>query len=268
MNNSLYISYIIFLLASVFTTASANEIATADSAYNEGDYNAAIAGYIKVSEEQGVSAPLLFNLGNAYYQAGDYGLAMLCYQRAHRLDPSKKEIKRNLNFLSEKIEDANKAEQHGKRLKVTEDDMNFFQSLKKSISENTASNTWAVWSVVCFLIFAGCVALYLFTSEVLLRKAGFFGGLVLLGISMICIVFAYMGAAAGEEHDYGVITAYKVTLLTEPSRNSKEGEVLTRGTKIKIVSEETDAEGVVIWYKVRLNSDYIGWLPADELAVI
>ena len=115
------------------------------------------------------------------------------------------------------------------------------------------------------------MALYLFSSNVLIRKTGFFGGIILLGISMICVVVAYMGAAEFDNHEYGIIMAYKTELKIEPGssseKNSNEG-VLTRGTKIRIISEETDAEGTVNWYKVRLNSDYIGWVPAKDVEVI
>lgn len=265
-----YIFILMLFFLPIFKVKGENIIAQADSAYNRGDYKAAIAFYEKIAEEQGTSAALLYNLGNAYLQSEDYGQAMVCYERAHKLDPSNKEINTNLNYLSEKIEDANKAEQRGKKLKVTEDDPNFFRGVQKSISENTLSNTWAIWGIVCFLIFSGCAVMYLFSNAVLVRKAGFFGGFIFLGISMICVIFAYMGAAFGEEQDYGIITGYKVTLQTEPVKtsNDKGGEVLTRGTKIRIISEETDAEGKVIWYKVRLNSDYNGWIAAENLSVI
>ena len=243
----------------------------ADSAYLKGDYHQAIELYNEIAQEYGVSASLLYNLGNAYLQQDDYGNAMLCYQKAKKLDPSNKKINTNLTYLAGKIEDANKAEQKGKRKKVSEDSPNFFQSVHASIAQNTSSDTWAGWAAACFLLFSGCVCLYLFNSNVLMRKTGFFGGFILLGISMICLVCAYMGAAESENHDYGIIISYKTALQTEPTLNSDSGKnegVLTRGTKVRIVSEETDAEGVVNWYKVRLNSEYIGWLPAKEVAII
>ena len=264
---SLIISVNLFYLT-LFATPS---VSVADSAYNAGNYLQAIEEYNAVAEEFGVSAPLLYNLGNAYLQQDDYGNAMLCYQKAKKLDPSNKLINRNLNYLSGKVEDANKAEQKGKRKKVTEDSPNFFQSIHASVAEDTSSNTWAGWAAATFLLFSGCVCLYLFTSNVLMRKTGFFGGIILIGISIICLVCAYSGAAAYENKDYGVILTFKVPLITEPDNSTdkvnNEG-VLTRGTKIRIISEETDAEGNVSWYKVRLNSDYIGWVPAKDIGVI
>ena len=251
--------------------ASASMVGAADSAYNAGNYTKAIEIYNEVANEHGVSAALLYNLGNAYLQQDDYGNAMLCYQRAKKLDPANKHIKTNLTYLSGKIEDANKAAQKGKRKKVTEDTPNFFQSIHTGIAENTASNTWASWAAAFFLLFSGCVCLYLFNSNVLMRKTGFFGGFILLGLSMICLVCAYSGAAASKNQEYGIILGFKTPLLVEPTLNGdsdKNEGILTRGTKIRIISEETDAEGNVNWYKVRLNSDYIGWVQAKELAVI
>lgn len=261
-----------FLAAFAHNLIFANPtVSQADSAYLAGDYLKAIEIYSAITEEYGVSAPLLFNLGNAYMKQDDYGNAMLCYQKAKKLDPGNKRINSNLEYLSGKVEDANKAEQKGKRKKVTEDTPNFFQTVHTSVAKNTSSNTWASWGAGCFLLFAGCVCLYLFNSNVLMRKTGFFGGIILLGISMICLVCAYTGAAEAENHDYGVVLSFKAPLKTEPTTDldsEKNEGVLTRGTKIRIISEETDAEGVVNWYKVRLNSDYIGWLPAKDVAII
>lgn len=258
---------IIFNCICVFAVES---VSMADSAYNEGNYQKAIEIYSDIATNQGVSAPLLFNLGNAYYNSGDLGNAMLCYQRAKKLDPANKMINSNLKFLAEKISDANKAEQHGKRRKVTEDEPNFFQNIHKKISEDTSSNVWSGWAAAFFIIFAGAVALYLYSSNVLLKKSGFFGGMICLGLSMVFLVTAYIGASAYDSHEYGVVIAYKVNLLTEPDKPiaDDQEDVLTRGTKLRIIAQETDANGEVTWYKVRLNSDYIGWVPATEIAVI
>lgn len=261
-----------FLMAfSLVAASKAQTVSEADSAYNSGDYPRAIMIYNEVAEAYGVSAPLLFNLGNAYMQQDDYGKAMLCYQKAKKLDPSNKRINTNLKYLSGKVEDANKAEQRGKKKKVAEDTANFFQNIHTAVAQEKSSDMWAIWAAGSFLLFAGCVCLYLFNSNVMMRKTGFFGGIILLGISMVCLVCAYMGAAESENHDYGVIVAFKTALQTEPGKSpaseNNEG-VLTRGTKVRIVSEETDADGNVSWYKVRLNSDYIGWVEAKEVEVI
>lgn len=276
MRNRRIMKYIVAsLLIALTTLFSAGAyaqitLADADSAYTAKEYGKAIELYEIVAETEGVSAPLLFNMGNAYYQEGDYGKAMLCYLRAKRIDPSQKELNANLRYLRSRIEDSNKAEQKGKRLKVILDEPSFFQNVHIAIAIETASNLWAVWGAVCFILFIGGAALYIFTRSVMARKIGFFGGIITLICSVVFVAFAISGARAISSKENGVITAFKVSLLTEPGKESESGKdgVLTKGTEVRIVSEEIDAEGNVTWYKVRLNSDYIGWVSADDLELV
>ena len=89
-------------------------------------------------------------------------------------------------------------------------------------------------------------------------------------ISLVFVIFAFMGAKSMSSSSNGVITAFKVSLLTEPGKEtSKErAQILTKGSQVQVLSEEVDAEGNVTWYKVRLNSDYIGWVSAADMAVV
>lgn len=261
---------LLMILAFFTTGVRGAEIAEADSAYKEKDYARAISLYEEVVSEKGVSVGLLYNLGNAYFQEGDYGHAMLSYLRAHRLDPSQKEVNSNLRYLRSRIEDSNKAELKGKRMRVSPDEPSFFESLHSAIATDTSSNTWAVWGAITFILFIGGAALYIFTRSVGARKIGFFGGILCLFASFLFVIFAAMGARAQSSRDTGVVIGFKVTLLTEPGKDADANKsgVLTKGTEVSILSEEIDAEGNVTWYKVRLNSDYIGWIPASELELV
>lgn len=264
------VSMILLACGIVFQAVAADPAASADSAYNAKDYTKAKEIYTRLVEEKGTSPELLFNLGNACFQTGDLGGAMLYWQRARRLDPGSKRIDSNIRYLQSRVEDANKAEQRGKRYKVAPDEQSFFQSVRKALAIDIPSDTWAVWGAVCFILFIGTAALYIFSRTVLLRKTGFFGGMVLLLASLIFVIFSFMGARATDAADNGVITAFKVTLMTEPGKeaDANKGGVLTKGTVVQILSEEVDAEGNVTWYKIRMNSDYIGWVAAKDLAVV
>ena len=261
---------IIFSFLFSFSHLSATIIEEADSAYNAKDFHKAIAAYEKIEEEQGTSPELLYNLGNAYYELSDYGKAMLCYERAFKLNPSSDKIRENLIFLKNKVEDANRAEQKGKKVSVSPDEMTFFQSMHNAIAVEIHSDRWAVWGVVAFFLFLVCVALYIFTSRVLFRKIGFFGGFICLGMTIICIIFGYIGASEFNKREDGVIVSFKTALQTEPGdeKDNKEGKVLTKGTKVRIIAEETDASGKAMWYKVRLNSNYIGWVTSNYIEII
>lgn len=269
-SNINHIFLLIILSLFPFSSFGLERLAEADSAYNRKEYQKAITLYRTVLEEKGYNAPMLFNMGNAHYELGDYGRAMVCYLRARKLDPSIKELNSNLKYLRSRVEDANKAEQRGKRLKVTPDEQGFFQSLYRAIAQDTSSDVWAWWGAGFFILFVGCVALYIFTRNVMVRKIGFFGGFLSLGVSFLLVLFAILGARSQSNNEEGVLLAFKAVLQTEPTAKDGEahGPVLTRGTVVRIVSEESNAEGMVTWYKIRLNSDYIGWVRAEDVEII
>ncbi len=71
----------------------------AASAYSKGNYEQAIKGFESLTLEGGVSAPLLYNLGNSYAQTGQIGKAILNYERALRLTPGDSDVRGNLELI-------------------------------------------------------------------------------------------------------------------------------------------------------------------------
>ena len=219
-------------------------------------------------KDKGVSSELYYNLGNAYVKSGNLGLGMLNYQRSLRMDPSNSNCRNNIQYISSKIEDANKAETHGKNLSVAPEGQSFFSQIKNFICYSHLSDTWAIWSVVCFLLACIGIAAYLFGEGVMIRKIGFFGGGLTLGLSVITLVFSLMGASALKETDKGVICGYKVQLRKEPdSAAVPTATILTQGTVLKIQEIQEDND-TVKWYKVRLNSDFTGWISGNDFIPI
>ncbi|MDE7402910.1 MAG: tetratricopeptide repeat protein [Muribaculaceae bacterium] len=264
--------FIIALIAIVFSLGSmyasgVSITASADSAYNSRDYTGAIRQYEDIIAKHGVSAAMLYNLGNAYSRSGDYGMATLNYLRCLRIDPGNSKARANLNFIEERVAEANKGELKGKKFSFSPDSEPFFSRVSRSIKSRHLSDTWSVWSVVCFLGFIACVALYLFTTPVLIRKTGFFASIIFFTVSVVFLIFAFM--AGGYVSDEAVVTSAKVHLMAEPSLNSKENPVaLHKGTIMKITDTWPDGVDTPEWYKVRLNSDFNGWLPASQVSPV
>lgn len=257
------------LLSAISAFAAPASLDSASSLYEKGEFQQAADQFLSVAETDGTSASLYYNLGNCYAGLGDLGRAMLYYSRAARLDPSDKEIKNNLNYFASKVEDSNRAELRGKKISVAPDPDTFFSSAHRMIAVDFTSNFWAVGSAACFILFLACVAVYLFCSNILLRKTGFFGGIVLFIVSVVFLIFSFMSANAFESHDSAVLMAYKTPLLLEPSSDSKPAtSQLCQGTVLDIVAEESDINGAPQWYKVRLNADIEGWLKADAIEII
>src|SRR5437868_11233028 len=70
----------------------------ANSEYAAGNFKEAISDYNTLVQSGEWSANLFYNLGNAYYRAGDYGHAILNYERALRIDWQHPEAQANLRI--------------------------------------------------------------------------------------------------------------------------------------------------------------------------
>lgn len=264
---------IITIVVAVCLTAiplmGADRASEAAALYDKGDYSKALELYQALEKDKGTSAELYYNKGQCYVRVGDLGQAMLCYQRALRLDPSNGKARANMNYVASKVNDANKAELQGKKVSVSPDEPSFFGTLKYYITRRHLSDTWGWWAGVLFALSCVCAALYIFSRSVLIRKIGFFGGLSALGLSVIFLIFALTAATASERHDDGVVTAYKVQLKSEADAGSKKaGMPLTQGTVMEILDRKGGKEEAAEWYKVRLNSSYVGWIEGMDFQPI
>lgn len=263
-----YRELLLSLLLIIIFPIYADDIQRADSAYKAGNYEEAIDLYSQIMDTQGISAGILYNQGNAFYKLGKDGEAIVCYERAKKLDPKNKSINQNLNFVSAKILEQNKGSLNGKAGNLEPDAETFFQSLYRLITIETKSNNWAVFAVMAFLLFLGGMALYMFTPNVLARKTGFFSGICFLGFTMIFVIFAYLGAHRYKSQQEAILMAFTTELLDQPSQDSqKVTSTLHRGTKLKILEETTDNKGEE-WTKVKLNSSNVGWIKKENIEII
>lgn len=267
---------LILVLAAVFPAAAdkdadsaRTEISRAREQYEAGRYREAINIYTALLDKYGNSPQLLFDLGNAYTKIHDYGNAMLCYERARVFEPSDERIANNILYVTQQVEAQNRSDLKGQPMSVTPDEPWFFRSIYNNIAIDTKSDTWALFAAIAFILFIFFVADYIFTKGVLLRKFGFFGGLCMLGCSIIFIIFAFCASDEAATHDEAVITAEKIELLSEPSDNAKTCTTyLNRGTKVDIVKTEGGTYEHPQWYDVRLNSNFAGWIKAENIEVI
>jgi tetratricopeptide (TPR) repeat protein len=87
---------LLWLLAASGVHAEVPAIATAEHAAAIGDYRTAVHDYEQALVARGFSAPVLFNLGNAWLRLGNPPRAILEYERALLLAPGSAPIEANL----------------------------------------------------------------------------------------------------------------------------------------------------------------------------
>lgn len=252
----------------VIMPVAASNIETADSAYANGRFEEAAAIYEQTAVNEGLSAGLLYNLGNCYFKLGKDGESRVCYERALKLSPGNPVIKQNLNFLDSRVLEANKGSLGGHSGNLEPDDETFLGHIYNLIAIENSSNGWAVFAVMAFILFLGGAALYMFTPNVLARKTGFFSGLTFFGFSVIFMIFAFLASNQFKKRADAVLMDYTVELLQQPEEKAKPTtSPLHKGTKLKILDTKKGPDGTE-WLEVKLNSENAGWLKKESVEII
>lgn len=115
MRSTINLKLLILLLPILFSNGScfAAETPSADELYfeanrdyNEGRYQKAIDGYLRLVGSGYVNGHLHYNLGNAYFRSGQLGRAILSYKRAQLLIPRDADLNFNLRHALDQTQDA------------------------------------------------------------------------------------------------------------------------------------------------------------------
>src|SRR3954465_16005286 len=97
----LFFTAMAFSAAGRVSAADENVFARANQAYTEARFQEAAEAYENLVQSGQWNANLFYDLGNAYYRLGNFGKAILNYERALALDPRHPEADANLRLARE-----------------------------------------------------------------------------------------------------------------------------------------------------------------------
>ena len=234
----------------VTETATLWEEATA--AYQEGRWSDAVTAYEAILATGRTAPELQYNLGNAWFKAGEPARAILCYERALKLDPSYDDARYNLEFAREQTQD---------RIDVVPEFI--IERWGRSACYLLDSDTWTVLFFVFGILFAGLLLTFLLSARTSWKRVGFYGGIVVLLLSLLCLDFAHWQLADYRKADSAIVMRPVCSAKSSPSEASaKDLFVLHEGTKVKILDE------VGGWKNIELSDGRTGWVPAADIEVI
>lgn len=233
----------------------------ANAAYEKDDFNQAVSLYEQAAREEGTSSQLYYNMGNAYYRLGSLGKAVLCYERALLLNPGNDDARTNLNFVNDKLQ-----------LKIDRGS-SFFRDTIGGFVSRTSSDAWGRVGIGSFLLFLVAVAVYIFSDAVLLRKIGFFGGGLLLLLSILANICAFYTHSLAVDKSYAIVTIPSATLSTSPrvpKDKTEEAFMLNEGTKVEIVDSVAGNTGGVPmkWLDVKADEQHRAWIKSTDVEKI
>lgn len=243
-----FIYTIMFAALSLAVSAQTDKIA-ADSAYVKGDYKTAIEIYESLVANNGESADVYYNLGNAYYKSENIAKAVLNYERALLLNPDDEDIRFNLELARSKTVD-----------KVAPEYKFFLMEWLEGIINLLSISAWSVLAVVSFVVMLLTLLLFLFGKSVSTKKTGFIIALFSLFITIFANLSALHRYHYLTERNDAVIMEPSVTAKSTPSNSGTELFVIHEGRKVKI-SDDSMRE----WTEIELEDGNKGWIPSSSL---
>ena len=251
------ITILLTVLALPVVATNAN-IDKANQAYKQELYNEALQLYLQEAEKSGVSSALYCNIGDTYYRLKDNVHAVLYYERALLLDSSNGDARFNLEFVRGKMQLPDDAGD------------SWFRNWVDQTVSRLSSNAWAVIAIITFLLFLAGVAVYLFLDNVLLRKIGFFGGAVMVVLSILANLSAFHVYHKATRGNGAIVMPEAVTLSTAPRAprdKQEEAFELQQGTRVEIVDSISDKSSGK-WLQVSTAGGHKAWLKAGDVEVI
>jgi tetratricopeptide (TPR) repeat protein len=217
--------------------------AAANQAYEQGNFaEAARLGEQMV--QYGIhNAGVYYNLGNAYFKMNRLGKAILCYEKARRLDPGDRDINENLAFVNAMRLD-----------RIEEPEQPFWLSMLAKIHSLWPLDTQLIVLALLWCLVNAGFALRLLRREEILRKAGLYMAMAALLLLIPGILSAVLRIQEFS-HEEAIIVAEKADVLSGPAQGNAVLASIHEGLKVEIRAEASD------WVQVVLPNGWNGWVP-------
>jgi len=245
---------ILILLLTIATfglKAQNTDLQSAAEAYSKGEYAKAAELYQNILETSGESAVVYYNIGNCYYKMNKIAPAILNYERALLLNPSDKDARFNLEIA--KLQTVDRIEPVSKF---------FVSEWIESLQNIFGTNAWSKIGIASFLLLLGSLVLFFFSRKIILKKIGFYTGIVWLVFTIAANSFAYAQKQKLVERNYAIVFAPTVTIKSSPDASGNDLFVLHEGTKVLIKSKLGN------WSEIQIADGHVGWIKNDDIEII
>jgi tetratricopeptide (TPR) repeat protein len=234
------IAFVFCALATSSVLAQADaDFAKANQEYAQKHYKKAISGYEALVRAGQWSANLFYDLGNAYFRTGDFGRAILNYERALALERHHAEATANLQI----------ARDEARALEIQ-------PSRPERYLQFASVNQYSITAAVALWIAASCLAALIFTRR---RSA------TVTAISICCLLVLAAAISAiftlerGSKGDaLAIVTGKDVQARLATADTANSILALPPGSEIKILSTRGD------WIYAALPNNLRGWIPAKN----
>lgn len=222
-----------------------------NSAYQSGDYEAAIKKYEAILDNGETSAEVYFNLGNAHYKMNHVAPSIYYYEKALQLDPADEDIKNNIEFARNMaIDDIEEIEQTG------------FSQWYNSLISSFSYATWAVLAIIFSVFFVALFLLYYFSYKSLYKRLFFSGAILSIVLCVVSVIFAFQQQSYIQNNQFAIIFSEEVEVRNEPTLRAEASFELHEGTKARVLEDYQE------WSRIELSNGAQGWVNSAEIKML
>jgi hypothetical protein len=231
---------LVFTIASSAIAQTNADFTKANQEYAQGHFKEAISGYEALVRAGQWSANLFYDLGNAYFRTGDFGRAILNYERALALERHHPEATANLQI----------ARDEARALELQ-------QSWPERYLQFASVNQYCIAAAIAFWLAVFAIVMLIFSRR---RSATFIVALILcllVGAGAIYAVYALEGGPSGDA--LAIVTGKDVQARLATADTANSVLALPSGSEVKILSTRGD------WIYAALPNTLRGWIPAKNV---
>ncbi|HEV2394019.1 MAG TPA: tetratricopeptide repeat protein [Verrucomicrobiae bacterium] len=211
----------------------------ANKLYEQGKFTGAAAAFEKLAQSGRVSAALYFNLGNAFFKAGQLGRAIRAYDMAEQINPRDPDLRANLQFARNQVQGPTLAPGWQERWLD-----------KLSLNEWTCLAAGAVWVWLLLL----SIQQWLPRAKPALRgwipPAGLASGL-------LCACMAVVWARHSRHE--AIVVAREAVVRQAPLLEAQTSFSTHDGAELRVLDSKGD------WLQVSPDPQRIGWVRKDQV---
>jgi tetratricopeptide (TPR) repeat protein len=228
-----------FGIASVAYAQSDAQFTKANQDYAQGHFAEAISSYEALVSAGQWSANLFYDLGNAYFRTGDFGHAILNYERALALERHHPEATANLQIARD--------EAHALELQ---------QSWPERYLQFASVNQYCIAAAIAFWLAVFAVVILIFARR---RSGALIAALILcllVGAGAIYALYTLERGSNGSA--LAIVTGKDVQARLATADTANSVLALPPGSEVKILSTRGD------WIYAALPNTLRGWIPAKD----
>jgi tetratricopeptide (TPR) repeat protein len=228
-----------FAIASVAYAQSDADFTKVNQEYAQGHFTEAISGYDALVRSGQWSANLFYDLGNAYFRTGDFGRAILNYERARALERHHPEATANLQITRDEA----------RALELQ-------QSRPERYLQFASVNQYCIIAAIAVWLAIFAVLILIFAR----RKSATLIAMLIFCL-LVCSVSAYAVYAlerGSNGYALAIVTGKDVQARLATADTANSVLALPPGSEIKILSTRGD------WIYAALPNNLRGWIPAKN----